>query len=84
VSILDQFPVRLWWDGKKGAATYDGVHVVLRERPPGMAWSEVDWAPEAVASCRERECDAPRDLQAAEITMIRGWLAHMAQRVRVG
>lgn len=84
MSILDQFPVRLCWDGRHGSATYDGVHVVLRERPAGMQWVEVDYAPEAVATCRDRQCDPPRDLAAEEITMIRGWLAHMAQRARMG
>jgi hypothetical protein len=81
MSILGNFATRLFWDGRRGGATYDGVHVELRTKPIAMVWAEVDWAPECVATCRD--VDGPvRDLDAAEITLIRGYLAHMAQRAR--
>lgn len=80
--ICNCLPTRLLWDGRKGCANYDGVHVILRERPQGMVWAQVDWAPDAVAICRDRDCDAERDLYPDEITLIRGYLMQMALRAR--
>lgn len=78
------YPTRLRWDGKHGCARHDGVHIELRERPAGMIWIEVDYAPGVVSECRDRDCDPRRDLHADEVKMIRGWLACMADRARRG
>ena len=82
MSIADHSPVRLRWDGRTGCARYDGVSVELRERPPGMLWREVDWVPGEVSICRDRDCDPTRDLETAEVNMIRAYLDGMARRAR--
>lgn len=82
MSVLGQFPTRLQWDGRKGVARHDGVEVQLSMRPEGMLWRQVDYAPDAVATCRDRDCDPERDLLPDEVGMIRTYLAQMARRAR--
>ena len=43
--ISDAIPTRLRWDGRTGSVSADGVHIKLVERPAGMQWAQVDWAP---------------------------------------
>jgi len=75
-------PTRLRWDGRAGIARHDGVSVDLRERPPGMLWTEVDFEPGIVSECRDRDCDPRRELHGEEVRMIVSYLEGMARRAR--
>ena len=82
--ISDAIPIRLRWDGRTGCVSADGVHIRLTERPAGMVWEQVDWAPGVVAICRDRPCDAERELHADEVRSIAGYVARVAALARSG
>jgi hypothetical protein len=75
-------PTRLAWDGRRGIARHDGVQVVLAERPEGLHYHDIDYEPGIVAQCRDRACDARRDLTAEEIGAVVGALMRMAAAAR--
>jgi len=78
----DLYPVRLRWDSQRGVAKCDGVRVDLLERPAGLCYHDIDYAPGAVAQCRDRACDPPRDLQAEEVAAVVAALVRMAAAAR--
>ncbi len=82
--ISDAIPTRLRWDGRTGSVSADGVHIKLVERPAGMQWAQVDWAPGCVAVCRDRDCDPERELQADEVRSIAAYVARVAALARAG
>jgi len=82
--IADSLPTRLRWDGRAGCVSADGVHIRLTERPDGMQWVQVDYAPGVVAICRDRPCDAERDLQPDEVQSIAAYLLRVAALARAG
>lgn len=84
MSILDAFPTRLHWDGRKGVARHDGEEEQLRERPAWLPWVQVDYAPGSVSTCRDRDCDPERELHPEEVAMICAYLEQMARRARGG
>ena len=82
--ISDAIPTRLRWDGRTGCVSCDGVHIRLTARPPGMQWAQVDYAPGAVAICRDRECDPERELAGDEVRAIAAYLERVAATARAG
>jgi hypothetical protein len=82
--ICDSLPIRLRWDGRTGCIAFDGVHIRLRDRPAGMQWAQVDWAPGTVAICRDRDIDPERDLLPDEIKAIEAWMRRRAAIARDG
>lgn len=73
----DLYPGRLYWDGSRGCAKWDGDGIELAAMPtiPGLppCTTEVDYAPGVVYMLRESR-DARRDMQAGEIRAVRMWL----------
>lgn len=76
------YPTRLRWDGHRGIARHADVQVLLTERPPGLLYHDIDYAPGAIAQCRDRACDPPRDLAADEVRAILRALQRMAEQAR--
>lgn len=82
--IADALPIRLLWTGRSGCVSADGVHIRLTQRPAGLMWCQVDYAPGVVAICRDRECDPERDLLPDEAAAIAAYLVRVAALARSG
>lgn len=74
------FPTRLLWDGRRGVARHDGVHIELRACP-FPAFTEIDFAPGCCSLVRERT-DARRDMTRVEIDAALHWLERLAHAAR--
>lgn len=68
--------IRLWWDGRRGQAQYNGVTIPLDEAPDVMQCIyELDYAPELhTYEIRERPCDPRRELRPPEQELLLRWL----------
>ena len=76
--------IRLWWNGRKGQAQYDGVTRELDRAPDVMQQIyELDYAPELhTYEVRERPCDERRELKPPEIEAIDRWLRSFSAAVK--
>lgn len=81
---LSYTTIRLWWDGRRGQAQYDGVVRPLEAAPDVMQHIyELDYAPELdTYQIRERPCDERRDLSPPESEAIKRWLVAFAASVK--
>lgn len=81
---LSYTTIRLWWNGRRGQAQYDGVTRELTSPPDVMQQLyELDYAPELhTYEIRERACDARRELNPPEQEIILSWLRSFAESVK--
>ena len=76
---IDLYPRRLYWDGRSGAAKWDGVERRLIAWPEiGIVVAEIDFAPGIVAQIRPNTWDRMRDMDPGEIAASRAYLIGLA------
>jgi hypothetical protein len=73
-------PTLLYWDGHRGAARYDGVHIELRHNP-FKHYLEFDYSPGVCTHVREAGGER-RDMRPDEETFARLLLERLARDTR--
>lgn len=81
--------IRLWWDGRRGQAQYDGVVRELTVKPDAFPdLEEIDYTPAfdtyRVLRKHGYGVDARDDLRPPEIAAVVQWLKAFAASVKLG